>query len=286
MPTMNATVGVVGAGVMGAGVAQCLADRGHEVVLVDISDEVLDQARKVVLGNLRLARMLAPGDGDLEPHTVLERIAPTTDYAKLENATWIVENVTEDWPTKKDVYSTLDEVCAPECMFAANTSCISITQIASATNRADKVIGVHFMNPVFMKPAVEAIRGFHTSDETVSQCEQFLGSMGKECILVNDYPGFVSNRISHLFMNEACWVVQDGVADAATVDAIFKQCYGHQTGPLETADLIGLDTVLRSLHVLYDSYKDPKFRPSPLLVKMVNAGLCGRKSGEGFYKYS
>ena len=157
--------------------------------------------------------------------------------------------------------------------------------IASLTKRPTKVIGTHYMNPVPMKTTVETIRGFHTSDATIETTKQLLATMGKECILVNDYPGFVSNRISHLFMNEAAFVVQDQVASAQEVDDIFKQCYGHKMGPLETADLIGLDTVVNSLEVLYESYQDPKFRCCPLLRKMVDAGLLGVKSGEGFYTY-
>ncbi|WP_242655185.1 3-hydroxyacyl-CoA dehydrogenase family protein [Clostridium cellulovorans] len=172
------------------------------------------------------------------------------------------------------------------CLFLVNTSCISITKIASLTKRPDKVIGTHFMNPVHIKTAVEAIKGFYTSEETIEKTKELLSKMGKEMIIVNDLPGFVSNRISHLFMNEAAFVVQDQVAAPAEVDAIFKKCYGHVMGPLETADLIGLDTVVDSLEVLYESYQDPKFKCCPLLKKMVDANLKGRKTGKGFYDYT
>jgi 3-hydroxybutyryl-CoA dehydrogenase len=166
-----------------------------------------------------------------------------------------------------------------------NTSCISITKIGAITKRPDRVVGTHFMNPVPMMKAVEVIKGFYTSEKTIQRTKDLLTSLNKEGIVVNDFPGFVSNRISHLMMNEAAFIVQDQVADIKTVDEIFKKCYSHKMGPLETADLIGIDTVVESLQVLYDSYQDPKFRCCPLLKKMVDAGLLGRKSGRGFYEY-
>ena len=168
---------------------------------------------------------------------------------------------------------------------AAQRSCISITQIASATKRPANVVGIHLMNPVHLKPTVEVIRGFHTSDQTIETLLQLFSRLGKEAIIVEDLPGFVSNRISHLFMNEAAFVLQDQVATAANIDAIFKRCFGHKMGPLETADLIGLDTVVRSLDVLYESFQDSKYRCCPLLRKLVHAGHLGRKSGRGFYVY-
>jgi 3-hydroxybutyryl-CoA dehydrogenase len=197
-----------------------------------------------------------------------------------------VENVPEDWNIKEKVYLELDHICKPEAIFGVDTSCISITKVAGITNRPDKVIGMHFMNPVYAKPVIEVMRGFHTSDETVANSEALLKQLNKKAIVVNDLPGFVSNRISHLFMNEAAWVVQDQVAQPEQVDKIFKKCFGHTMGPLETADLIGLDTVMHSLEVLYESYQDPKFRCCPLLKKMVDAGHVGRKAGQGFYTYS
>jgi 3-hydroxybutyryl-CoA dehydrogenase len=183
------------------------------------------------------------------------------------------------------VYRALDALCPPEVCFGVNTSCISITRVAGFTQRPDRVIGMHFMNPVYLKTSIEIIRGYHTSEQTIQAARNLLRQLGKDAILVNDYPGFVSNRISHLFMNEAAFVVQDQVATPHEVDAIFKKCYGHTMGPLETADLIGLDTVVHSLDVLYESYQDSKFRCCPLLRKMVHAGLLGVKSGKGFYEY-
>jgi 3-hydroxybutyryl-CoA dehydrogenase len=277
-------VGIVGAGVMGIGVAHSVAQAGYQVVLVDLTPEILDKAKAEIFKNIRFQGFFSK---NLEaPEVTIERIAFTTDYAMLTTVDYVVENVNEQWELKREVYRHLDEICPPHCVFAANTSCISITKIAALTRRPDRVIGIHFMNPVPMKPAVEAIRGYHTSEATIETTQAFLTRLGKECILVNDLPGFVSNRLSHLLMNEAAYVVQDQVATPQDVDNIFKKCFGHKMGPLETADLIGLDTVVDSLKVLYESYQDPKFRVCPLLQKMVDAGLFGRKSGQGFYAYA
>jgi 3-hydroxybutyryl-CoA dehydrogenase len=278
-------VGVVGAGIMGTGVAQCLAERLERVVLVDVSREACNGATAIIFNNLRLARMLSKRKSDLSPEEVVGRIHITTDYEALADAEIVVENVTETWEAKQDAYGRLARVCPAQSTFVANTSCIPITRIATLARRPENVVGAHFMNPAFLKPAVEVIRGYHTSDSTLARCQALLALVDKKAIVVKDGPGFVSNRLSHLFMNEAIWVVQDGVADPATVDAIFKECYGHPLGPLATADLIGLDTVLNSLRVLYDSYGDPKFRPAPLLMNMVYAGRHGRKSGAGFFDY-
>ena len=276
-------IGVIGAGVMGVGVAQNLAQVGCQVILVDIAAAILEQAKQELYNNIRFQAFFKKKEELEEPEQVLTRIIFTTDYEMLSDTDLVIENTTEKWEVKREVYQKLDAVCPAHCIFAVNTSCISITKIASLTNRPAQVIGTHFMNPVPLMTAVEAIRGYHTSEETISITKDLLAKMGKECILVNDYPGFVSNRISHLLMNEAAFVVQDQVASAQDVDDIFKKCYGHKMGPLETADLIGLDTVVNSLEVLYESYQDPKFRCCPLLKKMVKAGLYGKKSGQGFY---
>jgi 3-hydroxybutyryl-CoA dehydrogenase len=209
----------------------------------------------------------------------------TTDLAEVASCDFIIENVTEDWKIKRPVYEQLERVVPPEVCFGANTSCISITQIAGATRRPANVVGIHLMNPVHLKPTVEVIRGHHTSDRTVDTLLQLFSLLGKEAIIVQDLPGFVSNRISHLFMNEAAFVLQDNVASAEKVDMIFRKCFGHKMGPLETADLIGLDTVVRSLDVLYESFQDPKYRCCPLLRKLVHAGHLGRKTGRGFHVY-
>lgn len=276
-------IGVIGAGVMGRGVVQCFAQKGFDVVVVDISDEILKKAGEEIFNSVRFQGFFNKSGDD--PQKVLERIRFTTDYGMLEQSDFLVENVPEQLEIKEGVYRKIDSVCQDNCVFAVNTSCVSITKIASLTKRPEQVIGTHFMNPVPLKTTIEVIRGYHTSDETIQFTQDILGLIGKECIIVNDFPGFVSNRISHLFMNEAAYVVQDGVASASDVDSIFKKCFGHKMGPLETADLIGLDTVMDSLKILYDSYEDSKFRCCPLLKKMVDAGLLGKKAGEGFYKY-
>jgi len=277
------TVGVIGAGVMGVGVAQNLAQTKHQVILIDISEDILAHAKQEIKNNIRFQGFLKKSVEP--PENTLQKITLTTDYQLLKEVDFVVENVTEKWEIKKDVYAQMDAICPEPCIFAANTSAISITRIGSATKRPAKVIGMHFMNPVPMKKTVETIRGYHTSEETIETAKQFLAQMGKDCIIVNDAPGFVANRLSHLFMNEAANLVMENLADPKDIDEIFKKCYGHAMGPLETADLIGLDTVVETLQVLYESYQDPKFRCSPLLKKMVDAGLFGRKSGQGFYTY-
>lgn len=279
-------VGVVGAGVMGVGVAQNLAETGHQVVLVDLTDEQLDKAHATIRQNLRMRGFFSKNNEPKEDSkAVLGRINFTSDYNEFGRAEFVIENVVEKWEVKAEVYQRLDAICPPDCIFAANTSAISITRIGSATNRPDRVLGMHFMNPVPLKSMVEVIRGHHTSDETLDRAQELLAAMGKECIVVNDMPGFVSNRVLMLTINEAVFLVQDQVTTAENVDRIFKTCFGHKMGPLETGDLIGLDTILLSLEVLYDAYNDTKYRPCPLLKKMVHAGLLGRKSGEGFYNY-
>jgi 3-hydroxybutyryl-CoA dehydrogenase len=279
------TVGVVGAGVMGIGVSQNLAQTGHDVILVDIKEEILDKAKQEIKNNIRFQSFFQKTDQPANLEEVLDRIEFSTNYKFLENADFIIENVTEKWDTKKQVYSLIDPICSADCIFAANTSAIPITRIASATKRADRVVGIHFMNPVPMKPMVEMIRGYHTSETTIEIAKNMLSQMGKECILVNDSPGFVSNRVLMLTINEAVFLLQDQVATAEDIDKIFKGCFGHKMGPLETADLIGLDTILFSIEVLHENFNDSKYRPCPLLKKMVDAGLYGRKNGKGFYAY-
>jgi 3-hydroxybutyryl-CoA dehydrogenase len=278
-------VGVIGAGVMGAGVGQSLAQGGMEAVLVDVSGEILERARGEIRKNLRFQGMFqkgAPkGSTKEDSEAVLGRIHFTTLLEELGDVDFVVENVPEKW----EIYPRIDAICPERAVFAVNTSCYSITRVGALTKRPDRVIGMHFMNPVPLKPMVEVIRGHHTSEATIETARGFLARMGKDLILVNDMPGFVSNRVLMLTINEAVWVLQDGVATAEQVDQLFKTCFGHKMGPLETADLIGLDTILYSIEALYESYNDGKYRPCPLLKKMVDAGLHGRKNGKGFYDY-
>ncbi|MGD2064093.1 MAG: 3-hydroxyacyl-CoA dehydrogenase NAD-binding domain-containing protein [Nitrospirota bacterium] len=280
------TVGVIGAGVMGVGVSQNLAQTGHRAVMVDVSDEVLERARDEISRALRFEGFFnREAKERSDPDEVLDRIELTTDLERLADAQFVIENATEKWEVKEPIYRRIDQICDPSVVFAANTSCISVTRLGGLTERPDRVLGIHFMNPVPMKPTVEMIRGFHTSEESLDTARRLLAAMGKDAIVVNDMPGFVSNRVLMLTVNEAAFVVQDGVAPAADVDLLFKKCFGHKMGPLETADLIGLDTILYSIEVLHESYADSKYRPCPLLKKMVDAGLLGRKSGKGFYDY-
>jgi 3-hydroxybutyryl-CoA dehydrogenase len=278
-------VGVIGAGVMGIGLSTDLLLHNIACVLVDISEDILAQARREITRLVRFAPLLDPNLPKVESQQAIANIQFTTRIEDVGACDFIVENATEDWNIKQPIYHQLSATCPKSVVFAANTSCISITKIGAATDRPDNVIGTHFMNPVYLKTSVEVIKGYHTSDTCIHQTNLLLKQLGKEAIIVNDLPGFVSNRISHLFMNEAAFVVQDGVASPEQVDAIFKKCFGHKMGPLETADLIGLDTVVASLDVLYQSYQDSKFRCCPLLRKMVDAQLLGKKTGRGFYTY-
>lgn len=278
-------IGIVGAGTMGIGMAVDLVLHGLETVLIDVTEEQLEKAEEKILETVRFAPLINKVFPRMHKEEVLSLISSSTNLDEVAECDYIVENVPENWQIKEPIYRRLDEICKKDTIFGVNTSCISITKVGGVTKRPDKIIGMHFMNPVYMKPSIEVIRGHLTSDETVEKAQSFLKQLDKDAIVVNDQTGFVSNRISHLFMNESAWVVMDGVATPKQVDDIFKKCFGHTMGPLETADLIGLDTVLHSLNVLYEEYQDPKFRCCPLLKKMVDAGECGRKSGKGFYAY-
>ncbi|MCX6048531.1 MAG: 3-hydroxyacyl-CoA dehydrogenase NAD-binding domain-containing protein [Chloroflexi bacterium] len=280
------TVGVVGAGVMGRGVAQALAQTGHQVILVDLSDAILANAKTEIKANIRVYNLFAKEKLALGANEILSNITFSTDYGRLAEADFVVENATEKWEIKQPIYQQLDAICAKAVILAVNTSAIPITRIAGLTKRPTQVLGMHFMNPVPLKPMVEVIRAYHTSAETLAQANELLRQMGKEGIVVNDSSGFVTNRVMMLTVNEAIFLLQEQVAQAADIDRLFEQCFGHKMGPLATADLIGLDTVLLSIEVLYENFKESKYRPCPLLQKMVDAGLYGRKSGQGFFSYT
>ncbi len=279
------TIGVVGAGNIGTGVVTDLVMHGIHAVVMDISEAALQRAETEVLKNVRFAPMFSKTLPRVTRTEASGRMTLTRDLKDLAHCEMIIENVPERWETKRPIYEQLDALMPPDVCFGANTSCLSITKIAAATKRPAQVIGIHLMNPVHLKPTVEVIRGFHTSAETIDVLQSLFAQLHKQAIIVEDLPGFVSNRISHVFMNEAAFVLQDQLATAEQVDQIFKQCFGHKMGPLETADLIGLDTVANSLDVLYESFQDSKYRCCPLLRKLVDAGHLGRKSGRGFHIY-
>ena len=277
-------IGVVGAGVMGVGVAQNLAQTGHDVVLVDKDEQILQQARAIIERNSRMSRLM--GGPALDADAILARITTAVGADALAKAEIVIENVTENWDVKREVYEALDAACGPDTVFVVNTSAIPITKVGAVTGRPDKVIGVHFMNPVPAKPAVELIPGFHTTPDTIERTRNLLTAMGKRAVDVKDSCGFISNRVLMLTVNEAAYLVHEGVATAESVDEVFRSCFGHPMGPLETADLIGVDTILYSVEVLYEHYADSKYRPCPLLKQMTDAGLHGRKSGRGFFTYA
>ncbi|GAA0365708.1 3-hydroxyacyl-CoA dehydrogenase family protein [Bacillus horti] len=281
----NKTVAIIGAGVMGCATALDVARNGYRVIIKDISELVIEKAQKRMRQEYRSACMMRKDYAEISFDSILDRISFQLDYSDIEQVDIVIENISEDVELKINEYERLKEVCREDALFALNTSCISITKLASYLSEPQNVIGIHLMNPVPLKEMVEVVRGHHTSKQTEASIVEFLESLGKKPIVIDDLPGFVSNRLSHLFMNEAAFIVQDGIATAEQVDQIIKKGFNHKMGPLETADLIGLDTVVHSLEVLYTSYQDPKFRCSPLLRKMVDAGHWGRKSGKGFYDY-
>lgn len=280
----NSVLAIVGAGVMGKELAVTAALHGFTAVLHETSEAVMESAVADMRRIVRRYCMLAQ-PSSVKQSDVLERISVTSEVDDLRGSTWLVENIVEEWAAKEACYHDLRSVIGPDTLVVPNTSCISITRIGSLVPDPTRVIGMHFMNPVSLSEIVEVIVGIHTSAETTAAAQLFAQQLGKEPIVVQDSPGFVSNRLSHLFMNEAAFLVQERVADPAAIDAIFTGGYRHQMGPLATADLIGLDTVVRSLDVLFDDLRDPKFRCCPLLRRMVDAGRLGRKSGHGFFDY-
>jgi 3-hydroxybutyryl-CoA dehydrogenase len=277
-------LGVVGAGQMGNGIAHVAAASGLSVVLLDVEEGFLRKARATIEKNFE--REIAKGKRTAEERdAALGRLTQTTDLARVADADLVVEAIVENEAAKKELFGRLDGVCGQATILASNTSSISITRLAASTKRPERFIGMHFMNPVPVMELVEIIRGIATSDETASSVETLARRMGKTPASCNDYPGFVSNRVLMPMINEAIEALREGVAEREGIDTIMKLGMNHPMGPLTLADFIGLDTCLAILRVLQEGFGDPKYRPSPLLVKMVDAGWLGRKSGRGFYEY-
>jgi 3-hydroxybutyryl-CoA dehydrogenase len=279
-------ISVIGGGTMGNGIAHVFAQHGHQVSLVDLSPTALDKAMATIAGNLD--RQIKKGTLDeAQKAEILARITPINDLkAGVSAAALVVEAATENTALKLKIFAEIDQYAPENAILATNTSSISITQIAAATKRPAQVIGMHFMNPVPVMKLVEVIRGYATSDEVCSEVMEISRQLGKDPVEVNDYPGFVANRILMPMINEAIYTLYEGVSDVQGIDTVMKLGMAHPMGPLQLADFIGLDVCLSIMRVLHDGFGNPKYAPCPLLVNMVTAGKLGAKSGEGFYKYT
>jgi len=278
------TIGVVGAGTMGAGIAQIAAQSGFNVILRDISDEALERGINIIkksLGRLVKKGKLSQEDAD----AIVGRIKTTKELKDLADADYVIEAVFEKMEIKKEIFGELDRLTRSDVILATNTSSLSITEIAASTSRPDKVVGMHFFNPVPVLPLVEIVQGLTTSDETVNTAYELAKKFGKTPIKTKDQPGFIVNRILVPYMNEAAWALMEGVGSAEEIDEAMKLGANMPIGPLALIDLVGVDIALDVLEVLYREFGDPKFRPAPILRQMVRAGHLGRKTGKGFFDY-